>query len=58
MWRLLKWLLAAGAVLFVLIQFIPYGRDHENPAGSGRAGLGLPRPPEIGGPRLFRLSLQ
>ncbi len=31
MGRLLKWLLAAGAVLFVLIQFIPYGRDHDNP---------------------------
>ena len=31
MWRLLKWLLAAGAVLFVVIQLVPYGRDHDNP---------------------------
>jgi mono/diheme cytochrome c family protein len=31
MWRLLKWLLAAGALLFVVIQLVPYGRDHDNP---------------------------
>jgi mono/diheme cytochrome c family protein len=31
MWRLVKWLLAAGAALFVVIQFVPYGRDHDNP---------------------------
>jgi mono/diheme cytochrome c family protein len=31
MWRAVKWLLVAGAVLFVVIQFVPYGRDHDNP---------------------------
>jgi mono/diheme cytochrome c family protein len=29
--RLLKWLTVGGAFLFVAIQFIPYGRDHDNP---------------------------
>jgi mono/diheme cytochrome c family protein len=31
MWRLLKWLLVGLGVLLVAVQFVPYGRDHENP---------------------------
>jgi mono/diheme cytochrome c family protein len=30
-WRWLRWLVAAGAVLFVLAQTVPYGRSHANP---------------------------
>lgn len=30
-WRRLGWLLAAGAVLFLLAQAVPYGRSHTNP---------------------------
>lgn len=31
MWRLLKWLLVGLGVLLVAVQFVPYGRDHDNP---------------------------
>lgn len=30
-WKLLRWVLLAGIVLFGLIQAVPYGRDHSNP---------------------------
>jgi len=30
-WRRLWWLFAAGAVLFLLAQAVPYGRSHANP---------------------------
>jgi mono/diheme cytochrome c family protein len=31
MWRLLKWLLVGFGVLLVAVQFVPYGRAHDNP---------------------------
>ena len=30
--KIILWLLAAAAVIFVLIQFVPFGHDHTNPA--------------------------
>ena len=31
MLRLLKWIVAGFVLLIVIIQFVPYGRDHDNP---------------------------
>ena len=31
MWRLLKWLLVGLGALLVAVQFVPYGRAHDNP---------------------------
>jgi hypothetical protein len=31
MWRLLKWLLVGLGVLLLAVQFVPYGRAHDNP---------------------------
>ncbi|HSL96180.1 MAG TPA: heme-binding domain-containing protein [Thermoleophilia bacterium] len=30
-WSIVVWLLVAGALLLAAIQFVPYGRQHENP---------------------------
>jgi mono/diheme cytochrome c family protein len=30
-WKILLYLLIAGVVVFVLLQFVPYGRNHTNP---------------------------
>ena len=30
--KIVKWILIVGVIGFVLIQFIPYGHNHENPA--------------------------
>lgn len=30
-WSIVAWLLVAGALLLAAIQFVPYGREHENP---------------------------
>ncbi len=39
--------LLAGVLTFVLIQFVPYGRAHSNPPGSGEPAWATPRTCEL-----------
>jgi hypothetical protein len=45
--RILKWSLAVGAILFVLIQFLPMGRNHAAPAGNVEPAWDSPRTREL-----------
>ena len=41
--KVLKWGSIALVVVFVLIQFVPYGRDHSNPPGGTSIAWDSPR---------------
>ncbi len=45
--RLLKWGLVAVAAVFLLIQAVPYGRDHTNPPGSNEPAWDSARTREL-----------
>ena len=40
--RILKWGAIVTGALFVLIQFVPYGRDHDNPPVTAEPDWGSP----------------
>jgi mono/diheme cytochrome c family protein len=44
---LLKWVVIAVPVLFVAIQFVPYGRDHTNPTGGRKIAWDSPRTQQL-----------
>lgn len=41
------WLVVAGALVFVAIQFVPYGRAHENPPVTAEPAWDSPRTEEL-----------
>jgi mono/diheme cytochrome c family protein len=45
--RIVAWLLVAGVVVFVAIQFVPYGRAHENPPVTAEPAWDTPRTEEL-----------
>jgi len=47
LWRLLKWLLAGLGFLLVAAQFVPYGRDHDNPSVSAEPAWNVPATREL-----------
>jgi len=44
---ILKWTVPGLLVLFVAIQFVPYGRDHKNPAGGRQIAWDSPRTEQL-----------
>ena len=44
---ILKWAVPGILVLFVAIQFVPYGRDHKNPAGGRQIAWDSPRTEQL-----------
>jgi hypothetical protein len=45
--RIAKWTALGASVVFVLIQAVPYGRDHTNPAVNGEPSWNAPRTREL-----------
>jgi hypothetical protein len=45
--KILVWLVVAGALVFVAIQFVPYGRAHENPPVTQTPTWDSPRTEEL-----------
>jgi hypothetical protein len=45
--RAWKWVAAGAVVLFVVIQLVPYGRDHTNPTGGRPISWDSPRTEEL-----------
>jgi mono/diheme cytochrome c family protein len=45
--KVVLWLVVAGAVVFVAIQFVPYGRAHENPPVTAEPAWDGPRTEEL-----------
>jgi mono/diheme cytochrome c family protein len=43
MWKIVRWTLVAGVVLLVVIQAVPYGRDHTNPPVRAEPNWDSPR---------------
>ena len=48
----------AGVLTFLIIQLVPYGRAHSNPAGTGEPDWATPRTRELMVERVLRLPLQ
>jgi len=46
-WRILAWLLGAGALVLATIQFVPYGREHTNPPVTATPAWDTPRTEEL-----------
>jgi len=46
-WRLLGWLIAVGAALFLVAQAVPYGRSHTNPAVTAEPQWDSPQTREL-----------
>ena len=44
---LVKWVVIGIPVLFIAIQFVPYGRDHTNPAGGRAIAWDSPRTQQL-----------
>jgi len=45
--KVVLWLVVAGAVVFAAIQFVPYGRAHENPPVTAEPPWDSPRTEEL-----------
>ena len=45
--KVLLWIVIAGVVLFVVIQLVPYGRDHSNPPVTNEPNWDSPRTREL-----------
>src|SRR5512138_3689682 len=44
---ILKWIVFAVPLLFIAIQFVPYGRDHTNPTGGRKIAWDSPRTQQL-----------